>query len=157
MLRDSEKKEFGRSEGNMNKKTKSIGIVAVVICAFSIGAIFYFNNNTINYGILLIDSDGPGGGNITLAYDIKNGMLAPSVSDVYLDIWVFHLNDTQHGLLHYYIPIYGLNREEQKDRVNIASSLLDPGEYIIHTNLFYKTADVAYYKQPQLEMKFTIV
>ena len=139
----------------MNKKTKAIGLVAVIICAFIIGAIFYFNNNTINYGILLIDSDGPGGGNITLAYDIKNGMLAPSVSDVYLDIWIFHLNDTHRGpLLHYYIPIHGLNREEQKDRVNIASSLLDPGEYVIHTDLIYRTDRGDHYKH--LEMKFEI-
>jgi len=135
----------------MKKKSMGIRIIVIVICAFIIGAIFYFNNNTINYGILLIDSDGPGDGNITLAYDIKNGMLAPSVSNVYLDIWVFRLNDTQHGLLHYYIPIYGLNSEGQKDRVNIASSLLDSGEYVIHTTLFYKT-DACYYKH--LEMNF---
>ena len=142
----------------MNKKKMLIGIkiVTIIICVFIIGAIFYFNDNTINYGILLIDRDGPGGGNLTLAYDIKNGMFAPSVSDVYLDIWVFHLNDTHHGLLHYYIPIYGLNKEGQKDRVNIASSLLDSGEYIIHTNLFYRT-DVDHYKHPHLEMKFEII
>ena len=140
----------------MKKKKMLIGIkiIVIIICVFIIGAIFYFNNNTINYGIWLIDSDGPGG-NITLAYDIKNGMFAPSVSDVYLDIWVFHLNDTflQHGLLHYYIPIYGLNIEGQKDRVNIASSLLDPGEYVIHTDLIYRT-DADHYKH--LEMKFEI-
>jgi hypothetical protein len=86
------------------KKYESVMILIMLVCAAIIGAIFYLNNNTINYGILLIDSDGSGDGNLTLAYNIKNGMLAPSVSDVYLDIWVFDLNDTHRALLHYYIP-----------------------------------------------------
>jgi len=141
------------------KGKKSIGIivciVSIIITASVIGSLLYFTNNDINYGILLIDRDVPVGNNITLAYDIKNGMFAPSVSDVHLDIWVFHLNDTalDHGLLHYYIPIYDLNREGQKDRVNIASSLLDSGKYIIWTYLIY-TTDRDHYKQ--LAMEFEI-
>lgn len=143
----------------MKKEKNSIGIIAcivsIIIIVSAICAIFYLTNNDINYGILLIDRDVPVGNNITLAYDIKNGMFAPSVSDVCLDIWVYHLNDTLRalGLLHYYIPIYDLNREGQiKDQVNISAYCLDSGEYMVHTDLIY-TTDMNYYKHLEIEFE----
>lgn len=125
-------------------------IITIIICASIVGTIFYFNENDIKFGILITDRDIPVGDNITLHYETKNGMFAPSVSDVYLDIWVFHVNDTalHEGLLHYFIPSYNLSGVQV-----ISAYLLDPGEYIVHADLVYRT-DTDHYKH--LEMKFRI-
>lgn len=138
-------------------KKELIGIiVCIIICTSIVGTVFYFNENDISCGILIIDRDIPVGDNITLDYEIKNGMFAPSVSDVYLDIWVYDLNDTTkwYGLLHYFIPIYGLNSERVKDQVVISAHFLDPGVYVICTRLQY-TTDLSYLGK-QLEMEFRI-
>ena len=138
------------------KKELIIIVISISICALIIGAIFYSNNNNISYGILIIDGDIPVGDNITLVYEIKNGMFAPSVSDVNLDIWVFDLRDTnfQEGLLHYVIPIHDLNSEQITDQVVISAHYLDPGKYVIRTRLTY-TTDQSYLGK-QLEMEFEI-
>lgn len=128
-------------------------IVAISIISGILGTILYVTNNDIMHGILIIDRM-PVGNNITLDYEIKNGMFAPSVSDVYLDIWVFHLNDTalDRGLLHYYIPIY-LNRDGGiKASKTIGTHCLDSGEYIVWTDLIY-TTDRAHYKQLAIEFE----
>ena len=136
------------------KKELIAVIVFIIICTSIVGAVFYFNENDIVCGILITDRDIPVGDNITLDYEIKNGMFAHSVSDVYLDIWVFHVNDTalQHGLLHYFIPIYGLNNERIKDQVVISAYLLDSGVYVIHTDLVYRT-DTDHYKHLEIEFE----
>ncbi|GAH06497.1 unnamed protein product, partial [marine sediment metagenome] len=77
-------------------------------------------------------------------------------SNVKLDIWVFDLNDNirDYGLLHYFIPIHDLNNEIIKDQVVISAHYLDPGEYIVRTDLWYTTY-LSYYKN-YLEIEFRI-
>jgi len=132
-------------------------ILVIIIVALILGSIFYFTNNDITYAILLTDGEIPVGNNITLIYEIKNGIFAPSVSDIDLDIWVYHLNATgsSSGLLHYYVPIdVDLNREGGVEgQVAISAYHLDVGEYTIYTTLRY-TTDGGYYKQ--LETEFEI-
>jgi len=131
-----------------------ISIIITLSCVSIIGAIFYSNENDIVLGILITDNNIPVGDNITLHYEIKNGMFAHSVSDVDLHIWVYDLRDThfQEGLLHYFIPIDGLNSERIKDSVIISAHYLNPGEYLVSATMNYRT-NMNHYKYMETEFE----
>jgi len=135
---------------------KAVVIIAIIICVSILGTVFYFNENDIVYGISIMNHDIPVGDNITLHYEIKNGMFAHSVSNVDLDIWVYDVRDTnfQEGLLHYYIPVnVTLYSGGVEGQVAISAHYLDPGIYLVSATLWYKT-DISYYKY--LETEFEI-